>query len=152
LHHPRHSRGDFPRRPGRGDDGGALDDQTDRRRRAAAPPRPWQRGVRRAVPAGPRDPVRGGAPRAPRRGQPAVSQERGQRRLRFLGYAASVAIVLTLWQFLSSRAIIPLLFPSPISTWRVGLGLAAKGQLGADVGASLGRILAGFAIGSALGV
>jgi NitT/TauT family transport system permease protein len=74
------------------------------------------------------------------------------RSIRFLGYAASVAVVLLLWQYLSSRAIIPLLFPSPLSTLRVGLGLAAKGQLQADLWASLARILVGFALGSALGV
>lgn len=78
----------------------------------------------------------------------------GKRRgaLRALGYAASVLVVLALWQYLSSQAIIPLLFPSPLSTLQVGLGLARKGQLQADVGASLGRILAGFALGSAVGV
>ena len=72
--------------------------------------------------------------------------------LRFLGYAASVLVVLGLWQYLSSRAIIPLLFPSPLSTLRVGLTLAGKGQLQADLWASLWRILAGFALGSAAGV
>lgn len=74
------------------------------------------------------------------------------RGLRFLGYGASVVLVLLLWQYLSSRAIIPLLFPSPLSTLRVGFGLAEKGQLQADLWASLGRILAGFVVGSALGV
>ncbi len=72
--------------------------------------------------------------------------------LRFVGYASSVLVVLLLWQYLSSRAIIPLLFPSPLSTLRVGLELAGKGQLQADLWASLQRILAGFALGSALGV
>ncbi len=75
-----------------------------------------------------------------------------RRAVRLMGYVASVAVVLALWQYLSSRAIIPLLFPSPLSTLRVGLGLAAKGQLQADLLASLGRILAGFALGSAIGV
>jgi NitT/TauT family transport system permease protein len=72
--------------------------------------------------------------------------------LRGLGYVASVLVVLGLWQYLSSRAIIPLLFPSPLSTLRVGLELVRKGQLQADLWASLGRILAGFALGSAAGV
>jgi NitT/TauT family transport system permease protein len=72
--------------------------------------------------------------------------------IRLLGYAASVTVVLGLWQYLSGRAIIPLLFPSPLSTLRVGWRLAAKGQLEADSLASLGRIVAGFALGSALGV
>lgn len=71
---------------------------------------------------------------------------------RILGYALSVTVVLLLWEFLSRRAIIPLLFPSPLSTLRVGIGLAAKGQLSSDLLASLGRILAGFALGSVLGV
>ncbi len=78
-----------------------------------------------------------------------AAQGRG---LRLLGYAASVVVVLLLWQYLASRAIIPLLFPSPWSTLGVALGLVRSGQLQADLGSSLGRILAGFAIGSALGV
>ncbi|HXJ78762.1 MAG TPA: ABC transporter permease [Candidatus Methylomirabilis sp.] len=72
--------------------------------------------------------------------------------VRLLGYAASVGVVLTLWQYGSSRAIIPLLFPSPLSTLRVAWGLAVKGQLEADTWASLGRIVAGFTLGSGLGV
>ena len=77
---------------------------------------------------------------------------RSRSRLRGLGYVVSVLVVLGLWQLLSSRAIIPLLFPSPLSTLHVGLELARKGQLQADLWASLGRILAGFALGSAVGV
>lgn len=72
--------------------------------------------------------------------------------LRPLGYVASVVVVLGLWQYLSGRAVIPLLFPSPLSTLQVGLELTRKGQLPADLWASLGRILAGFALGSAVGV
>lgn len=72
--------------------------------------------------------------------------------LRFVGYASSVLVVLLLWQYLSSRAVIPLLFPSPLRTLHVGLELASKGQLQADLWASLQRILAGFAVGSAVGV
>jgi NitT/TauT family transport system permease protein len=74
------------------------------------------------------------------------------RRLPLLGYAASVLVVLGLWQFLSSRAVIPLLFPSPLSTLNVGLALLRKGQLQSDMWASLGRIAAGFTLGSALGI
>ncbi len=74
------------------------------------------------------------------------------RGVRLLGYAASVVVVLLLWQYLSSVAVIPLLFPSPWSTLHVALGLVRSGQLEADLGSSLGRILAGFTIGSALGV
>ena len=72
--------------------------------------------------------------------------------LRFLGYAASVLVVLGIWEYLSRRAIIPLLFPSPLSTLRIGLKLAGTGQLEADLWASLRRILAGFVLGSAVGV
>lgn len=81
-----------------------------------------------------------------------MTRAAARRGVGLLGYAASVVVVLLLWQYLSSRAIIPLLFPSPWSTLHVGLGLARSGQLQADLGSSLGRILAGFAIGSALGV
>jgi NitT/TauT family transport system permease protein len=72
--------------------------------------------------------------------------------MRLVGYVLSVAVVLVLWEVLSRRAIIPLLFPSPLSTLRVGVALARKGQLTADLFASVGRILAGFALGSGLGV
>jgi ABC-type nitrate/sulfonate/bicarbonate transport system permease component len=81
-----------------------------------------------------------------------VTRGANERVGRILGYVLSVTVVLLLWEFLSRRAVIPLLFPSPLSTLRVGLGLAAKGQLSADLLASLGRILAGFALGSVLGV
>ncbi|MBI4590059.1 MAG: ABC transporter permease [Candidatus Rokubacteria bacterium] len=71
---------------------------------------------------------------------------------RLLGYAVSVAAVLVAWQYFSSRAVITLLFPSPMSTLRVGLGLLQSGQLLADLKASLWRLLAGFAVGSVVGV
>jgi NitT/TauT family transport system permease protein len=69
-----------------------------------------------------------------------------------LGYVASFATILALWQYLSSQAIIPLLFPSPASTLRVGMQLMEEGRLTADVAISLRRIAIGFAIGSILGV
>jgi NitT/TauT family transport system permease protein len=72
--------------------------------------------------------------------------------LRFAGYATSVIVVLALWQHLSSRAVIPLLFPSPLSTFEIGLQLARTGQLMVDLQASVVRILAGFVLGSILGV
>lgn len=76
----------------------------------------------------------------------------GQRRSSALGYAASIATILALWQYGSNQAVIPLLFPSPLSTWRVGVQLAHEGRLAGDVIASLSRIAAGFAIGSVLGI
>jgi ABC-type nitrate/sulfonate/bicarbonate transport system permease component len=70
----------------------------------------------------------------------------------FFGYAASVAMVLALWQYGSSQALIPLLFPSPLSTWRTAVQLAQEGRLATDIVASLQRIAIGFAIGCVLGV
>jgi ABC-type nitrate/sulfonate/bicarbonate transport system permease component len=74
------------------------------------------------------------------------------RRVGMLGYAVSVAVILALWQYGSSHAIIPLLFPSPLSTWRTAVQLWQEGRLLTDVAASLQRIAIGFAIGSAIGV
>jgi NitT/TauT family transport system permease protein len=73
-------------------------------------------------------------------------------RISWFGYAASLAAVLTLWQYGSSQALIPLLFPSPISTWRTAVQLAQEGRLMTDIAASLQRIAIGFAIGCFLGV
>ena len=75
-----------------------------------------------------------------------------QRRVSVIGYALSVAVILMLWQYGSSMAIIPLLFPSPLSTWRAAMQLLHDGRLLTDVAVSLRRIAFGFLIGSALGV
>jgi NitT/TauT family transport system permease protein len=75
-----------------------------------------------------------------------------RRRVGILGYAISVAAVLALWQYGSSQAVIPLLFPSPLSTWRTAVKLFEEGRLLGDIAVSLRRIGLGFAIGSALGV
>jgi ABC-type nitrate/sulfonate/bicarbonate transport system permease component len=69
-----------------------------------------------------------------------------------LGYAASVAVILALWQYGSSKAIIPLLFPSPLNTWRTAVQLLEEGRLLNDVVASLSRIGIGFTLGSLLGI
>ncbi len=68
------------------------------------------------------------------------------------GYALSVAAILALWQYGSSQAIIPQLFPSPLSTWRVAAQLLHEGRLASDVIASLRRIALGFTIGSGAGI
>jgi taurine transport system permease protein len=73
-------------------------------------------------------------------------------RISAVGYAASLAVVLALWQYGSNQAVIPLLFPSPLSTWRTAVQLLDEGRLLGDITASLSRIAIGFAIGSALGV
>jgi NitT/TauT family transport system permease protein len=75
-----------------------------------------------------------------------------ERRIGVAGYALSVAIILVLWQYGSSQAIIPLLFPSPLSTWHTAVRLYEEGRLTTDVIASLRRIALGFAIGSAAGI
>jgi NitT/TauT family transport system permease protein len=77
---------------------------------------------------------------------------RPQRRVSAMGYALSVAVILGLWQYGSSQAIIPLLFPSPLSTWHVAMQLLHEGRLQIDIVASLRRIAIGFATGSLLGV
>ena len=73
-------------------------------------------------------------------------------RVGVLGYAVSVAVILALWQYGSSQAIIPLLFPSPLSTWRTAMQLLHEGRLVDDIAASLTRIAIGFAVGSVAGV
>jgi ABC-type nitrate/sulfonate/bicarbonate transport system permease component len=75
-----------------------------------------------------------------------------QRRVSVIGYALAVTVVLILWQYGSSMAIIPLLFPSPLSTWRAAMQLLHDGRLLTDVAVSLRRIALGFLIGSTLGV
>lgn len=75
-----------------------------------------------------------------------------KRWLTYLGYVVSFATLLALWQALSSRAVIALLFPSPVSTFRAAVELWRNGQLGVDVEASLTRIALGFLFGSVLGI
>ncbi len=69
-----------------------------------------------------------------------------------LGYLASFGTILALWQYFSAQAIIPLLFPSPLSTYRMAVKLFEEGRLVADVIASLRRIAMGFTLGSVLGI
>lgn len=69
-----------------------------------------------------------------------------------LAYAVSFLTILLLWQYFSSKAIVSLLFPSPLSTLHVAAQLWHSGQLQVDIEVSLARIAAGFAIGSLLGV
>lgn len=75
-----------------------------------------------------------------------------RRRVGVLGYAISIAAVLALWQYGSSQAVIPLLFPSPLSTWRTAVKLLEEGRLIPDIAVSLRRIALGFALGSVAGV
>lgn len=75
-----------------------------------------------------------------------------QRRVGAMGYALSVGVILALWQYGSSQAIIPLLFPSPLSTLHTAIRLFDEGRLTIDVVASLRRIAIGFLIGASTGV
>lgn len=71
---------------------------------------------------------------------------------RVFGYMLSLLVVLAAWQYASSRAIVPMLLPSPFNTLKVGAGLWESGQLLSDIEASLLRIAAGFAAGCAVGL
>ena len=68
------------------------------------------------------------------------------------GYLLSLVVVLAAWQYASSRAIVPLLLPSPIGTLRIGVGLWESGQLLSDIQATLLRITYGFVIGCVIGL
>ncbi len=67
-------------------------------------------------------------------------------------YATSVAIVLVGWQLVSALFFSPALFPGPTAVGRRAVILLQEGTLQRDVLASLGRVLAGFALGSVVGV
>ncbi|MHA3904958.1 ABC transporter permease [Castellaniella sp. WN] len=69
-----------------------------------------------------------------------------------LGYTISILVILSLWQIGSSSAIIPLLFPSPLTTLRAAEKLLQSGQLIVDITASINRIAIGFTLGSLLGI
>jgi NitT/TauT family transport system permease protein len=81
-----------------------------------------------------------------------MSARAARRGFTILGYIASFGTILALWQYFSAQAIIPLLFPSPLSTYRMAAKLFEEGRLVADVIASLRRIAIGFSLGSLLGV
>jgi NitT/TauT family transport system permease protein len=67
-------------------------------------------------------------------------------------YAASVLTVLVAWQLVSALFFSPVLFPGPAAVARRAVTLLQEGQLQRDVLASLGRVLSGFVLGSAIGV
>jgi ABC-type nitrate/sulfonate/bicarbonate transport system permease component len=68
------------------------------------------------------------------------------------GYLLSIAVVIAAWQYASSRAIVPMLLPSPVSTLRIGVDLWESGQLMSDIKATLIRIICGFALGCVIGL
>ena len=71
---------------------------------------------------------------------------------RLLIYALSIGCVLTAWQLISSFFFTPALFPGPLLVAKRAVTLLQEGQLQADVVASLARVLAGFALGSIVGI
>lgn len=66
-------------------------------------------------------------------------------------YSVSIALFLLAWHWGSASFSVPRLFPSPERTGLTLIALAKDGSLIRDIGASLGRILAGFALGSVIG-
>lgn len=66
--------------------------------------------------------------------------------------ATSIVILLALWSFLSAYVIDPLLLPSPANVLREAAKMAWSGELGANVWASLRRIVWGFITGCAAGI
>ena len=79
------------------------------------------------------------------------SGQRWQLSANVIVYAVSIAIFLLAWQWGSASFSVPRLFPSPERTGLTLVELVRNGSLIRDIGASLGRILAGFALGSVLG-
>ena len=71
--------------------------------------------------------------------------------------ALSVAVALIAWQVIDSAGLVPRdLFPPPGAVWAAFVDIIAHGyrdtSLGEDVGATLGRCLAGFGLGALIGV
>src|SRR5690606_31905458 len=87
-----------------------------------------------------------------RRPDPTMKMPGSRPALTVLGYLVSFGTLLALWQYFSTQAIIPLLFPSPMSTYRTAAKLFEDGRLTSDLVASVRRIAIGFSLGSALGV
>ena len=66
-------------------------------------------------------------------------------------YGVSIALFVLAWHWGSASFSVPRLFPSPERTGHTLMQLVRDGTLVRDIGASLGRILAGFALGSVIG-
>ena len=62
---------------------------------------------------------------------------------------ASLVVGLGIWQFLSSVLFNPFLIPPPTEVFRTALPMLASGEIFADIGISMSRILVGFVSGSA---
>jgi ABC-type nitrate/sulfonate/bicarbonate transport system permease component len=97
-------------------------------------------------------------PLAPITGNPSIRRSgilrgRYSRTKFFIGSCSSVAGLLVIWELLSATGeVSPLFLPSPVSVVKAMWSMAVSGTLGPDLGISLVRVVAGFAIGSAVGI
>lgn len=66
--------------------------------------------------------------------------------------AASLAIALCTWQFLSTVLFNPFLIPPPLEVFRTAIPMLASGEILNDVSISMSRVLVGFISGSLVGV
>ena len=66
--------------------------------------------------------------------------------------AASLAIALCTWQFLSTVLFNPFLIPPPLEVFRTAIPMLASGEILTDVSISMSRVLVGFISGSLVGV
>ena len=75
------------------------------------------------------------------------------KRLSWLLVALSLALPLTLWTIVSSLQLVPPTFlPTPLAVLSAGFTMFAENDLGGDVLASCGRVLAGFVLAAVIGV
>jgi ABC-type nitrate/sulfonate/bicarbonate transport system permease component len=65
---------------------------------------------------------------------------------------ASLAVGLAIWQFSSSVLFNPFLVPPPSEVFRTAIPMLASGEIFADIGISMSRIMVGFLSGSAAAV
>jgi len=72
-------------------------------------------------------------------------------RLPRYAFAASIVIMLVVWQLAVSALFNPLFFPTPLLILKKGGELLSTGELFGHIGQSLWRILAGFLVGSLIG-
>ncbi len=65
---------------------------------------------------------------------------------------ASLILGLAIWQFLSSAVFNPFLIPPPTEVFRTAVPMLISGEIFADIGISMSRILVGFVTGSAVAI
>src|SRR5690348_14796848 len=68
----------------------------------------------------------------------------------FLLTAASLILGLAIWQVFSSVLFNPFLIPPPTEVFRTAVPMLISGEIFADIGISMSRILIGFITGSAV--